>query len=254
MHDTPSAHKKLRPWHAAPAMWRLLRDPDDTRHVFTIIEALSFRELERTRDRMRASADGRRILRERPDLLASLRDRDALAAMPEGSLGRAYLEFLRAEGITADGLVAASIEGSTDVAPMNADELELLYVGDRLRDAHDLWHVVTGYHGDLLGEASLLAFSFAQTGTPGVGFIAAIGWLKAAAIDARDLIAGGYHRGRTAAWLPDQHWETMLARPLSEVRARLRIAPPPPYEPLRTRDIAPGSLARWERTERPLAA
>jgi len=59
-------------------------------------------------------------------------------------------------------------------------EVMALDAGDlrnRMRDTHDLWHVVTGYKGDLVGEASLLAFLFAQTRNPGVGFIVAVALL-----------------------------------------------------------------------------
>lgn len=86
--------------------------------------------------------------------------------MPAGSLGREYLHFLERENITAQGLVQAS-----DVEPGASwqDDAHLVYLRDRLRDTHDLWHVVTGYHGDLVGEGALLAFSFAQTWNPGSG-------------------------------------------------------------------------------------
>ena len=48
---------------------------------------------------------------------------------------------------------------------------DLDYISDRMRDTHDLWHAVTGYKGDLIGEASLLGFSLAQTHNPGIAMI-----------------------------------------------------------------------------------
>ncbi|MGI9431707.1 MAG: Coq4 family protein, partial [Myxococcota bacterium] len=39
---------------------------------------------------MREHPDGRRLLAERPDLCAALNDMPGLAALPEGSLGRAF--------------------------------------------------------------------------------------------------------------------------------------------------------------------
>jgi len=47
----------------------------------------------------------------------------------------------------------------------------------------------------------------------------------------------GFRRGRRAAWLPEQPWETMLALPLAEVRARLGTGAPPVYEPVRSADL-----------------
>ena len=70
------------------------------------------------------------------------------------------------------------------------DEERVLFA-DRLRDMHDLCHVVAGYRGDLIGEASVLALSFAQTRNPGVGLMALAGFLKIGGVvpGARKLIA-----------------------------------------------------------------
>ena len=42
----------------------------------------------------------------------------------------------------------------------------------------------------------------------------------------------GYRDGRRASWLPGQDWESLLAQPVEEVRRRLRIPPPTPYQAL----------------------
>ena len=42
----------------------------------------------------------------------------------------------------------------------------------RVRDMHDLWHVITGYGRDGLGEGCLVAFSYAQTRSLGFAAIA----------------------------------------------------------------------------------
>ena len=96
---------------------------------------------------------------------------------------------------------------------------------------HDLWHVATGYGRDLVGEAALLAFSYAQTRNRGVGFIVAIAWLRASGdfAFARPIIVEGYRRGKRAAWLPGQDWEWLLTQPLGAVRERLGLGEPPAY-------------------------
>lgn len=103
-----------------------------------------------------------------------------------------------------------------------------------MRDTHDLWHTVTGYHGDLVGELSLLAFSFTQTHNPGVGLIIVSGLLKGLARGHVMVVLDGFRRGLRARWLLETDWEAMLALPLEEVREHLRIDAPPVYEPLRT--------------------
>lgn len=209
----------------------LSRDPDDTRHVFTLIESLSWRSNERILKGYRRSEVGRRLLAERPQLLPLLCDRSSLAALPEGSLGRAYLTFVDAEGITADGLVAASLEGQAGRHPEGSPEA---YVGQRMRDTHDLWHTVTGYKGDLIGEVALLSFSNAQIWSPGVSVVVAVGVLKIKQLRVARIMAAARLRGMRAAWLPEAPWEDWLALPLDEVRRRLRVRPVRPYEELRT--------------------
>jgi ubiquinone biosynthesis protein COQ4 len=221
-------------------MKALLADPDDTQQVFVIVESLSGRSGERALRRFRRTATGRRVLGERRVLLRALRDRPALLALPEDSLGRAYMQFLDSEGISAEGLVAASETGSDQ---MEAD-LELF--GERLRDMHDLWHVVTGYQGDLIGELSILSFTLAQTWNPGIGFIVAIGLVKVGEFKqqrARELVVDAFRRGLRARWLPGVDWEALLALPLPEVRRRLQVGDPPSYEAIRTRDLRMAGVA-----------
>jgi ubiquinone biosynthesis protein COQ4 len=131
---------------------------------------------------------------------------------------------------------------------------------DWIRDSHDLWHVVTGYHGDLIGEAALLAFSFAQTWNPGVGFIVAAAMVQTGrlrrrfrslglvsdvetTIDPRVLMVQGLIRGMRAEWLVAQDWEALLPLPLEQVRARLGVGEPPVYKPVRTTDVPDEVLA-----------
>ncbi len=227
----------IRPVQAASAVWRVLKDPSDTRQVFRLLSALSPGLPRGLRKRFLASASGQRLLAQRPDLRARLRDRAALEAMPERSLARAYLRFMDTTQITADGLVQASEEDDPHVG----DDVDR-FIGDRLRDAHDLWHAVTGYGGDLTGEAALLGFTLAQTRAPGIGVLVAIGFAIARDPDVRRLIVDAIARGVRAAWLPAVAWEELLAQDVDEVRARLRVGPPPAYEPFHARDLPPGGL------------
>jgi ubiquinone biosynthesis protein COQ4 len=199
--------------------------------VFDIIDALSGNAGERLFQRFRATPAGERILRERRDLLATLDDRAYLKTLPPGSLGRIYADFTEREQITGQGLADASkASRRDDIGP------ERRLFSDRLRDMHDLWHVVTGYGRDLVGEAALLAFSYAQTKNRGVGFIVAVAWLKASGESAfaRRVMVEGYRRGRRAQWLPAADWEVLLTLPLERVRADLGLGAPPEYVPLRS--------------------
>ena len=238
----PPAFPRMRPrpilaWRGIQA---LVADPEDTSAVFQVIGACAGRSFERTWKRMQADATGRRILAERRFLLPVLRDRERLEGLPAGSLGRRYAEFMREEALSADGLVDASETGRLEAVPAGPDADDPgAVLGSRLRDGHDLWHVVTGYGRDLVGESALLAFSYAQIGTRGLGVLALVGlfnlW-RHGAPGAVSTIAGGYRRGRRAAFLAAADWEALLAEPLDTVRDRLRIEPAGDYRAVRSDD------------------
>lgn len=225
----------FRPVRALRAVAALARDPEDTAQVFTIIDALSGAAPLRMVRRFEQDPVGRRLLAERPNIVPVLSDRDALRRLPEGSLAHAYLRFVESEGITAEGLLAASAQGGL----LHRDlPVELKFLHDRMRDTHDLWHAAVGYQGDVLGEAALLAFSVPQTLNPGIALITAVGLHRAESSEARQVVLDGFRRGLRAAWLPAQDWEALLPLPLDAVRARLKLDPPRVYTPVR---MAPAS-------------
>lgn len=235
MPEPTRAPERIRPLEAVRGLRSLTANPDDTAQVFRVIRALSGRSFERVLRRVQADPTGAHILAERRRLLTTLARREWLRSLPEGSLGREYARFMDAEGISAEGLVAASERDAPEVSPRLGEAGRIL--GERLRDMHDLWHVLTGYGRDLIGEAGLLAFTYAQTRNRGIGVIVAYGlyrlW-RGGATRAVDLVRGGYRRGRRAAFLPAQDWEALLPLPLEEVRHRLGVDPAEPYEPLRS--------------------
>ena len=224
---------RRQPLTAIRALSRLIRNPEETAEVFVIMRSLSGDALERGNKRFAATKVGRALIESQRDILPVLADRAALARMPEGSLGRAYLALVERAGISADGLVMASEESGTQYATLTPSQA---FYARRLRDTHDLWHTVTGYGTDPFGEVCVVAFSYAQTGNLGFAAIATIGALKIAREcgDVRVLRAvwRAYRDGRRAAWLPAIEWERQLAMPLAEVRRTLGNVAPTRYEAL----------------------
>jgi ubiquinone biosynthesis protein COQ4 len=219
---------------ALTALRKLLRDPDDLAQVFTIIESVAGMAPHRLVRGFRRTPSGKRLLRDRPDIVPLLADPVGLGALPEGTLGREYLDFVRSEGISAQGIREASLAGATYDTRAPAD---LRYVKERMRDTHDLWHAATGYKGDVAGELALLGFNLAQNWHTGIAAILAAGMLKGYSADVGPMIAQGYRRGRRAEYLPSQEWESLLPLPLTVVRARLGLGPPPVYTPVRTAEL-----------------
>ncbi|MCB9595506.1 MAG: ubiquinone biosynthesis protein [Sandaracinaceae bacterium] len=224
-------NETFRPLEAAAAMRRLLADPEQTEEAFTIVRAIDNGGIDRLYRRFQSTEAGRRLLRERPSLLAHIQDADALAAMPAGSLGRAYFDFCQREGLVPGGLIDASLH--EDRALLDADRL---FVADRMRDSHDLFHVVLGCRTDLAGELGVLAFTTAQTGSLGTGFLVAAGFAHTFTLPdsggpGRRMVREMLARGRRAEWFPTADWEALLLRPLDEVRVELGITSVPVYRP-----------------------
>ena len=144
--------------------------------------------------------------------------------MPPGSLGRAYFDFVSEENLSADGLVEAS-----KIRPTPPPANDLTWFRERNREMHDLLHVTAGYGRDPLGEASLVAFSYAQTGQLGFAVIALFAARRISQArpgqPIRRAIFEGYRRGRRAKWLIGADWEALLSRPVEEIRQQFAVAP-----------------------------
>jgi ubiquinone biosynthesis protein COQ4 len=230
--DAPSyrpSSTKLDWPHALRSLRRLLNDKEDTGQVFEIMRALNGRSTAKGYHRLLATPQGGRIAYEREEFARKLMDDAWLDSLPEGSVGAAYRQFIRAENLSAEGLAMVSRQGAGEI-----DEAHpYAWFGRRTRDIHDIWHILSGYHRDALGEACLVAFSYAQTGGLGWALIA----LGAASRARKDkthpyvkAIWQGYRRGRAAKWLLGEDYTQLLAEPLESARRRLGITPPTIYD------------------------
>jgi ubiquinone biosynthesis protein COQ4 len=220
-----SPNYRLRPIAALRAVRSLMRNGEDTHQVFLLIDALRGRTTLRQFARFRQTETGRTVLAERRRLLDRLSDRASLGALPAGTLGRYYYEFIASENLSAEGLVEAS-QVSMRALPVGDD---MTLFRERSREMHDLLHVVTGYGRDPLGEACLVAFSYAQTGLKGFALIAFYAARKIArrlpGQPVRRAVFEGYRHGRSAVWLWGADWEALLTEPVESIRARFAVKP-----------------------------
>ncbi len=223
--------RPIQPLLALRALAALVRDPQDTPQVFTIINALRGRATQRRMERFRATEAGSRLLAAPGTLLDHLNERDRLAALPHGTLGRAYHDFLAEEDLSADGLAAVSVSDAD--ARMSPDELRFYH---RMRDMHDLLHVLTGYGRSPLGEICVLRFTYGHLGGRGIGLISLLGVLKVSrdspGSGVRGVVREAYRRGRAARGIEAAEWEDLMAEPVTALRARFNIGPAPRYEAL----------------------
>ena len=244
-YSTRPMPKPALQWRVAlKALRRLLNDKEDTGQVFEIMRALNGTA---TRDgylKLLTTPQGGRIAYERPELADKLMDDAWLDSFAPGTVGAAYRDFVRAEQLSAEGLAEISRDG----APSGIDlQHPYAWMGRRTRDVHDIWHILSGYHRDGLGEACLVAFSYAQTGGLGwalIGVGAAIRSRKGDQPYAK-AIWQGYQRGKAAAWLLGEDYERLLNEPLEAARVRLNITPATRYLaiPPEARDWSPEQLA-----------
>lgn len=222
--------QRLEPFKALRAFRKLIRNKEDTAQVFEIMRALSGRSVSRGYNRMLRTMEGGRQAFLREELAAKLDDPAWLARFEPGTVGAAYRAFREERGFTADGL--AEIE--RQVIPVTDAPHPVIWYSRRLRDVHDIWHVLTGYGTDALGEACVVSFSYGQTRNLGFAFI---GWGAAREIQrevrtvpARRAVWQAYRNGKAARWLPALDYEALFEQPLEAVRARLNIRPADIYE------------------------
>lgn len=229
--DPTRPKTRFRPIKAWKHMQRLIADKEDTKQVFHIIEALSGDATRKDFEKFMSSEKGPSLLEKRHFLPDLLDDHDALKKYPKGTVADAYITFMEREGLTAHGLVNESLENREH---QNQYDDDLLWYANRLRDTHDLYHVLTGYGRDALGEDALLGFSHSQNGGLGVSFIAYMGSrqiAKAVPSSARikNVLAEGRRHGKLAERIVDQDIIGLLEMPLDEARAMLNIQKPVLY-------------------------
>ena len=227
---TPFEKMGYRPLTALRAIGKLLKNKEDTVQVFEIMRALSGNSIPNGYSRLLETPQGGAIAYRREELAEILSDRAFLETLPAGSVGRAYLHFTTSENISAQGLIEESMRAENqDVERKHP----FAWYGRRLRDVHDLWHVVTGYGRDAIGETCLVAFSYAQTRSLGFGFIGLVGAFKLKKeLPGQPMLKAvwqAYRNGRAAKWLPAEDYVSLLAEPLESARARLNIAKPTTY-------------------------
>lgn len=223
---------RIRPLKALWHFRRLVEDKEDTAQVFLISDCLpnaGFLALVRS---FCESREGRTLMSTEPELFALLDDHAALRALPTGSVAHAYVDFMQREQLSAAGLVAED-EKTRAGQPQFDDQSQWFY--DRLRDTHDLLHVLTGYGRDALGEQCVLGFSWGQYRSWTDLFLSWVGALELKRRVRSDApvfaaVREGQRNGKVAGRVFAQEIRALLAEPLDQARTRLNIGAPGRYE------------------------
>jgi ubiquinone biosynthesis protein COQ4 len=207
----------------------VLKDKERTEELIAVFDSLPWRAVGEAASAFLSTERGRAIYQAEPHLPDIFDDHAALRRTPKGSFAHAYCDFMEREGLTAAGMVEASGDNRNGL-PMLPDGVE--WYGDRLRDTHDILHILTGYGRDPLGEQSVLAYLFHQR--PSLGHLG-VSWAatllmklkgKSRAPILRAIIEAHRH-GRLCPRIVEQPILELLPMPLATVRERLNV--PDPY-------------------------
>jgi ubiquinone biosynthesis protein Coq4 len=198
------------------AVVTLLRDPGKTESVFDVEDGLrNIKAVQLSVDFLKSKPEIAAIIAER--YLAPEPDMEALLKLPKESLGYAYASYLREAGF--DPNFYRKIQVIDDVS----------YVFLRIRQSHDIWHIVTGMKTDVIGELGLKAFELAQTRRPMSLVLLAGGLMRTLLSFPEDLnmlldrIAVGYRMGAKAKPFIAQKWEENWEKPLAEWQKELGV-------------------------------
>jgi ubiquinone biosynthesis protein COQ4 len=221
----------FRPLKVLQHFGKLVEDKEDTEQVFHIIEATKGRRSHAQARGFIQSHEGQRFLAEGTDIPAMLDDHARWADCGPNTVAANYIAFMKREGLSAAGLVAESHRWAP---PERLPRDQTQWYFDRLRDTHDLFHVLTGYGRDALGEVSLLGFSYQQNHNTGILFIAYAGarQIKKLSRTAAPIFAAikeGRRLGRAAAKISHQDIAALMREDIGAARARLNIGKPEVY-------------------------
>ena len=221
----------LRPFVAIKAVIELVRNKEDTTQVFKISEALSGNSHNKLFAGFVRSAYGKKVVDTPIEMEKILGDFDRLRAMPDGSFGRAYLEFMESGGLTPEGLIEVAEESGVKFRKDGFEAYTRFAM--HFETIHDVWHVVTGYNRDALGELCLLETSRILTYNKSFSLITFVGGMaikkEQPSFPIRQAKREAVKNAKVMAWLPSIDFEALLPLPLEEVRAQLNIRTPEIY-------------------------
>ncbi|THG93949.1 hypothetical protein EW026_g7414 [Hermanssonia centrifuga] len=155
------------------------------------------------RDRMLASPEGRRILKERPRINTKTVDMQKLALLPEGTVGHAYVKWLERCGVTPDTREP------------------------RYRECHDFYHCIVNLPVDVTSELAVKFFEFANLGLPMAGFAAAFGHLRLSSSKRerlfKEYVPWAIKCGSTSQSLITVYWEERWSQNMDELKKELGL-------------------------------
>ena len=210
--------ERLQNLKMVAALATFLKDPGSLDSVFAVAGSLKDSPLgDQMVQHLLADPQFRSLVDEgwRPQPI----DLQQLQILPRGSLGRCYADQLINQGITPDTLIDPSLVTS-------AKE----FVVHRLKETHDIVHVLTGFGIDGASELGLQGFNLAQNRSP-LAVMLIFGGMLSSLQNGESLepmlkaLARGFQMGLEAELVIARKLEDNWERPLLEWRQELRLPP-----------------------------
>lgn len=198
---------------------RLLKNPNDTQAIFRMSDAFTKATPDDMVERFmkRAYEDERLERAYQEQYWPDVASYEKLQLMPERSFGRELATFIERWSLDKDIFPAPQFASRPD------------YLRSRVYQAHDAWHVLTGYTPSVIDELALQAFSVGQH-KQAISLLLVSGGLlhildtsPEMATEALDAIIVGYERGKRSKNLLVHPVLERLEDPLDVVRSDLNI-------------------------------
>ncbi len=209
-------HERLQSLKMVAGLATFLKDPSSLDSIFAVSNSVKDGPLGEQTVRHLLSNSQFKVLVDEGWRPAQI-DLQKLQTLPEGSLGRCYADQLISQGITPDTLI--------DSSPVtNANE----FVIHRLKETHDIVHVLTGFGVDGISEIGLQGFNLAQNRSP-LAVMLIFGSMLSSLQNDDPLepllraLAHGFQMGLDAELVVGRKLEEGWERPLHEWRKELRL-------------------------------
>lgn len=185
---------------------------------------------DKTFSRFMASPVAAKVLEADKELIEVQSDREYLASLPEGSLGKEFLKFMDENLDFYAGYQFDQYKGAwSDVMDTEAKKR----FSSRLFACHDFVHLTVGWSRMILGEAHAAAFHSTkyQNDSNAFKFLVTMGHLKVL-LTTKDFttflmfcksIQEAKRLSKKMAFIPTIDWESMMHLPLQEVIAKLGV-------------------------------
>jgi len=198
------------------AVFKVSRNPQKTQAIFDLGEALhAMGATKGILKRFQDDPEGQKAIDSRKWM--GRINLSELQALPPGTLGRVYSTHMLENKLDPEFFRQMRVEDSTAFVLM------------RMRQCHDLWHVMTGFDISNLGEIGLQAFMMAQIAAPLSmvilsGGLFRLGTQKQEFVDSfMEAFLTGWQMGKRSKRIFGVDWEANWTTPVVELRKTYQV-------------------------------